>query len=127
MCYPQIFRLDLKAGVNNDDTIPPPQLHPHPTRLRLERYSGRVYRSWFMSTMCSVTQLCLTLCSPMDYSWPGSSVHEILQARKLEWVAISFSRGSSQPRDQTCVSCISCIGRQILYHYTAWEAVTNDT
>ena len=50
-----------------------------------------------------VTQLCLTLCDPMDCSLSGSSVHRILQARILEWVAISFSRGSSQPRDQTQV------------------------
>ena len=49
-------------------------------------------------------QLCLTLCDPMDCSPPGSSVHGILQARILEWVAISSSRGSSQPRDQTCFS-----------------------
>ena len=54
-------------------------------------------------------------CDPMDYSPPGSSVHEISQARILEWVANSFSRGSSQPRDWTL---ISCIGRQILYHWT---------
>ena len=53
-----------------------------------------------------VTQLHLTLCCPMGYSWPGSSVHGILQARKLEWVAIPFSRGSSQPRDRTRVSHI---------------------
>ena len=46
-----------------------------------------------------VTQSCLTLCDPMDCSLPGSSLHRILQARVLEWVAISFSRGSSQPRD----------------------------
>ena len=51
-----------------------------------------------------VTQLCLTLCSPTDYSSPGSSVHEILQARILEWVAISFSKGSSLPRDWTHIS-----------------------
>ena len=51
-----------------------------------------------------VTQLCPTLCDPMDCSPPGSSVHEIFQARILEWVAISFSRGSSQPRDRTWVS-----------------------
>ena len=49
---------------------------------------------------------CSTLCNPMDCSPPGSSVHVILQARILEWVAISFSRGSSPPRDRTCVSCI---------------------
>ena len=47
-----------------------------------------------------------TLCDPMDCSPPGSSIHRILQAAILEWVAISFSRGSSQPRDQTQVSRI---------------------
>ena len=46
-----------------------------------------------------LNRLCLTPCDPMDYSLPGSSVHGILQARILEWVAIPFSRGSSQPRD----------------------------
>ena len=54
-----------------------------------------------------VAQPCLTLCGPMDCSPPGSSVHGIFQARILEWVAISFSRGSSQPRDRTQVSCIA--------------------
>ena len=63
--------------------------------------------------MCvSVTQSCLTLCNPMDCSPPGSSVHGILQARWLEWVSIPFPRGSSRPRDQIQVSCIS---RQIVY------------
>ena len=52
----------------------------------------------------------------MDYSLPGSSVHRVFQAQILEWVAISYSRASSQPRDQTRVSCISYTGRQILYH-----------
>ena len=59
-----------------------------------------------------VSQLCPTLCDPMDRSPPGSSVHGILQARILKWVAIPFFRESSQPRDQTLVSP----GRQILYH-----------
>ena len=59
-----------------------------------------------------VTQSCLTLCNPMDYSLPGFSVHGISQARILEWIAISFSRGSLWPRDWACVSCI---GRQVLY------------
>ena len=54
-----------------------------------------------------VAQLCPTLCDPMDCSLPGSSVHGILQARILEWVAIPFFRGSSQPRDWTQVSCIA--------------------
>ena len=53
-----------------------------------------------------VTQSRLILCDPMDCNPAGSSVHEILQARILEWVAISFSRGSSQPRDWTQVSLI---------------------
>ena len=52
-----------------------------------------------------VAQSCPTLCNPMDSSLPGSSVHGIFQARILEWAAISFSRGSSQPRDWTGVSC----------------------
>ena len=54
-----------------------------------------------------VTKLCLTLCNPMDGSPPCYSVHGILQARILEWVAIPFSRGSSQPRDRTHVSCLA--------------------
>ena len=49
-----------------------------------------------------VTRLCLTLCDPMDYT-----VHGILQARILEWVAVPFPRGSSQSRDGTQVSCIA--------------------
>ena len=61
-------------------------------------------------------QSCPTLCDPMDCSPPGSSVHGILQAR-LKWVAMSSSKGSSQPRDQTRISYVSCIGRRVLYHY----------
>ena len=57
--------------------------------------------------VCWVAQLCLTLCDPMDCSPPGSSVHGIVQAKILEWVAIPSSRGSSQPRNQTQVSCIA--------------------
>ena len=56
------------------------------------------------------------LCNAMDYSPPGPSVLWIFQARTLEWVAISCSRGSSWSRDQTHFSCFSCVGRQILYH-----------
>ena len=57
--------------------------------------------------VCLITQSCLILCDPVDCSPPGSSVHGMLQARILGWVAIS-SKGSSQPRDGTCVSCVSC-------------------
>ena len=61
-----------------------------------------------------VAQSCPTLCDPVDCSPPGSSAHGILQARILEWVAISFSRGSSQLKDWTQVSCIA--GR----HFNLW-------
>ena len=54
-----------------------------------------------------ITQSSPTLCNPVDHSPPVSSVHGILEARILEWVAISFSRESSQPRDRTWVSCIA--------------------
>ena len=59
-----------------------------------------------------VAQSCPTLCDPMDCSLPGCSVHGIFQARVLEWVAISFSRRSSQPRDRTRVSHI--VGRRFI-------------
>ena len=66
--------------------------------------------------VCSVTQSCLSLCELMDCGPPASSTSGIFQARTLEWVAISCSRGSFRPRDRTRISCVSCIGRQILYH-----------
>ena len=65
-------------------------------------------------------QLCPTLCDPTDCSLPGSSVLGIFQAKTLEWVAISFSGGSSQPRDWTCISCLV---RQVLYHWVTREAL----
>ena len=61
--------------------------------------------SWQMFES-DVAQSCLTLCDPVDCSPPCSSVHGIFQARVLEWVAFSFSRGFSRPSDQTQVSCI---------------------
>ena len=61
-------------------------------------------------------QSCPTLCNPVVCSPPGSSVHGILQARILEQVALPSSRGSFWPRDQTCISYVSCIGRCVLYH-----------
>ena len=68
--------------------------------------------------MCvSWVQLCLTLCDPMHCSPPGSSDHGIFEARILEWVAISYSRGSSRPRDQTCMSCVSCIAGKFFTHW----------
>ena len=67
---------------------------------------------------CPVTTR-VWLCSLINYSSTGSSIHGNFQARILEWVVISFSRGSSWPRNWTC---ISFIGRQIPYHWATWEA-----
>ena len=80
--------------------------------------------SWLFSAFGGKGALSLqvspTLCDPVDCSPPGSSVHGTSPAKILEWVAISFSKGSSRPRDQICVSCI---GRWILYHCaTLWES-----
>ena len=61
--------------------------------------------------------LCPTLCNPMVHSQPGSSLHGVLQARTQEWVAMSYSRGSSQPRNWICVSYVSCTHKWVLYHY----------
>ena len=69
---------------------------------------------------CVCVQSCPTLWDPHELcSLPGSSAHGISWARILEWVAISYSRGSSWSRDWTCVSCI---GRWVLYHCASWEA-----
>ena len=68
-----------------------------------------------ISVCAKSLQLCTALCDPMDCSPSDSSVHGILQARILEWIAIPFSRGSSWPRDRTHISYVSYIGRQILY------------
>ena len=61
--------------------------------------------------MCSVKQSCLILCDPMNCSTPGFFVQAVSQACVLEWVVISYSRGSSQ----------SCTGRPIYYHHATWE------
>ena len=73
--------------------------------------------------VCLVTQSCPTLCHPKDCSPSGSSVHEILQARILEGVAISSSRRSSWLRNWTHISYVSCIGRWFLYHYATWVSL----
>ena len=78
--------------------------------LSVQAYIHRIVASFGINPrsdqIWSVAQSCPTLWDPMDCSLPGSSFHRILQTRVLEWVAISFSRGSSQPRDRTPVSGI---------------------
>ena len=71
---------------------------------------------WFVCVRARLFWMCPTLCDPMDCSLPVSSVHGILQARILESVVMPSFRGSSQPRDRTHISYVSCIGRLVLYH-----------
>ena len=79
------------------------------------------HRQWFSHWVMSDS------CNPMNCYLPGSPVHEIFQARILEWVATSSSRRSSPPMDQTLVSCVSCIGKQILYHRATRELFSLET
>ena len=72
----------------------------------IRRVKGNILVENFMCVQAKSIQSCPTLCNPMDCSPPGSSVHGILQASILEGIAISSSRGSSQPRDRTWVSCL---------------------
>ena len=83
-------------------------MHTH-TSLDLNPYLSDSETSphQVINTKVKIAQSYLTLCDPVGCSPPGSSVHGILQARIQEWVAISYSRGSSQPRDRTHVFCIA--------------------
>ena len=93
----------------------------HKNWLRVNTFPSKSWQiSWAPPEDSSSAQLHLTLCNPWDCYPPGSSVHGILLARILEWVAIHSSRGSSWPKDQTC---ISCTGRWILYHWATREAL----
>ena len=87
--------------------------------LQFQRKGLSSFCCCFLPTAsCVRAQSRQTFCDPMDCSLASSSVRGIDQARILEWVGISFSRGSSWSRDQICVSHI---GRQILYHWDTWE------
>ena len=76
---------------------------------------------------CMRAHSVVSLYDPLDGRPPDSSVHGILQARILEWVPISFSRGSSWAKDGTHVSCISFIGRQSLNHCATWETLKSNS
>ena len=97
---------------------------PHGVGTAKKKKKKKVLKSCVCAhiSSCAHANSCLTLCNPMDYSPPGSSDHGISQTRILEWVAISSSKESSRPRDQTHISCVSCIGRWILYHWATREA-----
>ena len=86
--------------------------------IMLRVYIDRNTKNTSISLWCAQSlQSCPTLCDPMDCSPPGPSVHGTSQVRILEWVAISPSKGSSRPRDQICISYISCTGRRVFYHW----------
>ena len=88
---------------------------------RTQRHSCFALSLFPSAHPCILTQSCPTVCDSMDHSPPGSSFYGIFQARILEWVAISSSRESSRPRDWTCVSCVSCLGKRVLYQLSHWE------
>ena len=99
-------------------------------QLKISPHNLVPHQSFLVLSLCSIfsivliahwlfaksLQLCLTPGSPMDCSPPSSSVHKILQARILEWVAMPSSRGSFWLRNWTCISYVSCIDRRVLYH-----------
>ena len=102
-----------------------------PCEKMLSEPEREAYQQWLLTRghwpgclHAKSLQLCSTLCDPMDCSPPGSSVHGILQARILEWVAMPSSRGSSQPRDQSCVAYVSCIAGRFSTTSTTWTEVT---
>ena len=76
-----------------------------------------------VSKVSEVSQSCLTLCDPLDCNRPGFSISGILQARILEWVAITSFKGSSLPMDQTYISYISCILGKLFYCQDTREAL----
>ena len=84
-------------------------------QIHLQGTGPHVCSFWFsrFEVRANLLQLYLTLWDPMDCGLTDSSIHGILQARILQWVAIPFSMGSSPPRDQTQVSHVSCIGRHV--------------
>ena len=81
---------------------------------------------WYLWICAKSFQLCPNLCDSMDSSPPGSSVHGLFQARILEWVAMSSSRGSSWPRNRTRICCVSCIAGTFFTHWGTWEAPAKD-
>ena len=98
------------------------------------QHSTRIYGCIYVCMCAKSLQSCPTLCDAMDCSPPGSSVHGIFLARILEWVGISFSRGSFQPKDSTLISCVSCIADSLpteptgkpVYTYTCCIFICTD-
>ena len=118
MCLQESPRLDSAASSASAGLLGTPNsLHHLQTRSCFRSWGLNFPVEWFRLSEgrvlgCAPAQLCLILCDP-----PGSSVHGISQARMLEWVAISSSRGSSQPRNWTPISRVSCIAGRF---FTCW-------
>ena len=98
--------------------------YPLPTRITFFWIQKRniIHSSYIVLCCAKSLQSCLTLWDPIDCCPPDSSVQGILQARLREWVSKSSSRRSSWSGNRTHLSCVSCIGRQILYQWATWEA-----
>ena len=121
--YTELYKKDLHNPDNHDGVITYTHLEPNILECEVKWASGsitmnkakgsdgipvelfQILKDDAVKVNVFVAHSCLTLCDPMDCSSPGSSVHGVLLARLLEWVAISFSRGTSQPRDWTQVCC----------------------
>ena len=110
-----IFRQEYWSGLLfvPPRVLPDPGIKPKSPAWQVDSLALSHQGSLQRLCLCACS-VCLILCDPINCGPAGSSVHGIFQERIGEWVAISFSRGSSQPRDQSQVSCVSCIGRQIL-------------
>ena len=121
--------------VSSSPAASPPALHPCKCQPRMlmplsttaTNGSGKVFRFFVCLNLVCVcvhakSLQCPTLCDPLDSSPPSSSVHGILQARILEWVAMPCSRGSSQLGDQTCVLLSPALAGRFFTTSTAWEA-----
>ena len=98
--------------------------HERINSFRLKIFKPNVCVCVCVCVCALVAQSCPTLWGTIDCSPPHSSVHWISQTRILEWVSISSSRGSSWPRDWTCVAWDTCIGRWIFYHYSTCVCVS---
>ena len=92
------------------------------TSRRLRPWVSRLQLTSCPLVVCVLSRVWLCLCDLWTVARQASLSMEFFQARMLQWVAISFFKGFSWPRDQTCVSYISCFGGQVLYHRAIWEA-----
>ena len=102
------FLLPVQQVLGSSTTLQWTQIHS---------FLWLIFHCIYVPVFCVCAQSCLTPCNPVNCTPPGSSVHEIFQARILEWVPISYSRGSSWPRDWTHTSCVSSIAGRVFYQW----------